>query len=262
MVCERKSSKKLPNFCSLFLPIFIDANGYIDETYPDYMTYFYENSLTRIDKMFLRSVTDQKAKEYTYKLKNPEVVLKRLSLASFENKEILNFDLLEYMLNQSSVYVEQLNRLILQLKNNKEYDFIKKFIESDRNPKEFVRVINIYWPQFFSCILNESDYSDELKKVIALLSILGSSQEELASVNEENVLSDFISNRSDFLQIQNPETELIIERLMALKVRFINLEYAISDSDLSGLLCSHDPLHQIQIIFHSRIGITRSINIS
>ena len=32
--------------------------GYIDETYSDYMTYFYENSLSRIDKTFLRSIND------------------------------------------------------------------------------------------------------------------------------------------------------------------------------------------------------------
>ena len=45
---------------------YLIRNEYIDETYADYMTYFYENSLSRIDKTFLRSVTDRKAKEYTY----------------------------------------------------------------------------------------------------------------------------------------------------------------------------------------------------
>ncbi len=53
---------------------YLIRNGYIDETYADYMTYFYENSLSRIDKTFLRSITDKKAKEYTYKLKNPKLV--------------------------------------------------------------------------------------------------------------------------------------------------------------------------------------------
>lgn len=45
---------------------YLIRNGYIDETYADYMTYFYENSLSRVDKIFLRSITDRKAKEYTY----------------------------------------------------------------------------------------------------------------------------------------------------------------------------------------------------
>ena len=59
---------------------YLIRNGYIDETYADYMTYFYEYSLSRIDKTFLRSVTDKKAKEYTYKLKNPKLVVSRLRL--------------------------------------------------------------------------------------------------------------------------------------------------------------------------------------
>lgn len=42
---------------------YLIRNGYIDETYTDYMSYFYENSLSRIDKIFLRSITDRKAKE-------------------------------------------------------------------------------------------------------------------------------------------------------------------------------------------------------
>lgn len=41
---------------------YLIRNGYIDETYADYMTYFYENSLSRIDKTFLRSITDKRQK--------------------------------------------------------------------------------------------------------------------------------------------------------------------------------------------------------
>lgn len=39
---------------------FLISNGYIDETYNDYMTYFYEDSLSAHDKMFLRRITDKK----------------------------------------------------------------------------------------------------------------------------------------------------------------------------------------------------------
>ena len=46
---------------------YLIRNGYIDETYADYMTYFYENSLSRIDKAFLCSITHKKTKDYIYK---------------------------------------------------------------------------------------------------------------------------------------------------------------------------------------------------
>ncbi len=88
---------------------YLIRNGYIDETYTDYMSYFYENSLSRIDKIFLRSITDRKAKEYTYKLKNPQLVVSYLSLVDFDQEEVLNFDLFTYLLKAShNDYVERL----------------------------------------------------------------------------------------------------------------------------------------------------------
>ena len=81
---------------------FLIRNGYIDETYADYMSYFYENSLSRIDKIFLRSITDKKAKEYIYQLKSPKLVVLRLRLVDFDQEEILNFDLLTYLLHSLS----------------------------------------------------------------------------------------------------------------------------------------------------------------
>ena len=89
------------------------------------MTYFYENSLSRIDKTFLRSVTDKKAKEYTYKLKNPKLVVSRLRLVDFDQEETLNFDLLTYLLQTSRIdYIE---RLIDQLKGTKNFKFIGSY---------------------------------------------------------------------------------------------------------------------------------------
>ena len=57
---------------------YLIRNGYIDEAYADYMTYFYPNSLATVDKVFLQSVTNKRAKEYAYELKNPALVLSKL----------------------------------------------------------------------------------------------------------------------------------------------------------------------------------------
>lgn len=86
------------------------------------MTYFYENSLTRIDKTFLRSVTDKKAKEYTYQLKNPQLVVSRLRLVDFDQEEILNFSLLTYLLH-TRTNIQYLERFIDQLKKQRILNF-------------------------------------------------------------------------------------------------------------------------------------------
>lgn len=211
---------------------FLIRNGFIDESYPDYMTYFYEKSLNRVDKMFLRSVTDQRAKEYTYELKNPEMVLNRLRIVDFEHEEILNFDLICNLLKKKSIYAEQLKRLIVQLRNNRKYDFIIKFVEIKQEGDKLLQIINAQWPQFFECILNESCYSKVQKKIIAQLSLYASSKEELSIINEKNIFSDYISQQVDFLDIKDSKKELMIDKLKFLQVRFTNLDIANSNVEL------------------------------
>ena len=90
---------------------YLIRNGYIDETYADYMTYFYENSLSRIDKIFLRSVSDKKAKPSDYGLSKPSMVLSRLRPHDFDQEETLNFMLCDELLSDGK-YNEHLHHLI------------------------------------------------------------------------------------------------------------------------------------------------------
>lgn len=92
------------------------------------MTYFYENSLSRIDKTFLRSVTDRKAKEYTYQLKSPQMVVSRLRLVDFDQEEILNFSLLTYLL-RTQTNIEYLERFLDQLKETNNFKFIGAYFD-------------------------------------------------------------------------------------------------------------------------------------
>jgi len=82
---------------------YLIRNGHINESYADYMTYFYERSLSLTDKIFLRSIYDQIKKEPNYQLKEPKKVVARLNIAVFDQSEVLNFDLLFYLLQHCSV---------------------------------------------------------------------------------------------------------------------------------------------------------------
>ncbi len=93
------------------------------------MTYCYENSLSRVDKIFLRSISDSRAKEYTYQLKNPKLVVSRLKIVDFDQEESLNFDLFDYLL-KTPEKAEHLNRFINQLKNTKNYKFVGAFLDT------------------------------------------------------------------------------------------------------------------------------------
>lgn len=211
---------------------YLVRNGFIDETYSDYMTYFYENSLSRIDKNFLLSVTDQIPKDYSYSLKNPQLVLSRLRVVDFDHVEILNFDLLCYLLKTKPNNDKYLTSLLQQLMRTKNYKFIGEFLEAQTETSLFVESINNIWPSIFHCILVESGFSDAQKKQYAIYTLYYSSDADIEALNENSCLSAFISSSPDFLDINKPKINKLIAGFSLIGVRFAWINHDVSNKDL------------------------------
>ncbi len=209
---------------------YLIRNGYIDETYADYMTYFYENSLSRIDKTFLRSITDKKAKEYTYKLKNPQLVVSRLRLVDFDQEESLNFDLFTYLLQTSCIdYVE---RLVDQLKNTKNFKFIGTYFDTTTELPSYIKYLNIRWPEMFLTVLTEQLLTENQIRRYSISSLYYSNDDIVELVNKDNCLCDYISNARDYLAIDNPNMDRLIHCFILLGICFIGFDYANISKDL------------------------------
>lgn len=220
---------------------YLIRNGYIDETYPDYMTYFYEHSLSRIDKIFLRSVTDEEAKDYSYRLKDPAMVFAHLSEVSFDKEETLNFDLLFYLLdNQSSVNKNKLGKMLQQLKENKNFKFVDLYFKSGKPIAVFIQALNNIWPVAFSTILSESNFTEELKKQYALESLYHTDDKDLGKVNSEEILSTFVSTHKDFLNIENPNIQRLVNTFELLDIKFQDIDYSISNKELFQAVYQHN----------------------
>lgn len=81
------------------LIMYLLRNGYIDESYPDYITYFYPNSLKKQDKEFLNAVQGELELSWDYQLVEVAEVNDRLNDSDFTRIYVLNFDLFEYILH-------------------------------------------------------------------------------------------------------------------------------------------------------------------
>ena len=209
---------------------YLIRNGYIDETYADYMTYFYENSLSRVDKTFLRSITDKRAKEYTYKLRDPKLVVSRLRLVDFDQEEILNFDLLTYLLQTSRT--DYVDRLIEQLKNTKNFKFIGAYFDMTTELPTYIKRLNMGWSEVFIIALNEQLLAEKQIRKYSISSLYYSNDDSIELVNKENCLCDYISNARDYLAIDNPNIDRLIHCFTLLGVCFIGFDYAELNKDL------------------------------
>ncbi|HCB2376237.1 TPA: hypothetical protein MYR62_005358, partial [Klebsiella pneumoniae] len=211
---------------------YLIRNGYIDETYSDYITYFYENSLNRNDKAFLRSISDKKRKDYSYALNNPSLIVKRLQLYDYSQQETLNFDLLSHLVDSMNHYSTQVKAFISQLKKDKNLRFIKEYMETKRSLSKLVPLLNQQWSEFFQLMLSENIYTQQQIKSYSLDSLYFSNQDNLLEVNHNNCLSEYISEHKTYLDIEQPETQILIEKLNYLNILFKHLSFKSSEESL------------------------------
>lgn len=237
-VCDKNFLNKENNFEEIKSSQYFDLikyliwNGYIDETYQDYMTYFYPNSLTRNDKMFLRSVTDKKAKEWTYKINNVELVLSRLREVDFREIEILNFSLFAYILDTESVNRKYLITFIDQLKKEKYFTFMQEYFNIAPSLILYVGSINRYWPSFLSEIINRYEFSYEQKKEYILTTLYYCDDKNIDEIDNDNFLSTTVASDPIFLDIKDPKIEKLIAQFSRLNIKFKCLDYEKSHKDL------------------------------
>ncbi len=224
---------------------YLIRDGYIDETYTDYMTYFYENSLSRIDKVFLRSITDQKAKEYTYELKNPALVVIRLREIDFEYEETLNFDLLAYLL-QTSIHLNLIKRLFKQLRESRCFEFISLYFDTNRAQPNFINKLNTLWPEFFSYALKDDDISSDWTKRYSIGTLHYSTNNTIEAINIDDCLTKYISDSADYLSISEPKIEKLINGFELLNVYFANINFESANKELFTAIYNHS-LYEINV---------------
>jgi len=202
---------------------FLVREGKIDETYRDYMTYFYPNSLSVNDAAFCRSVTDQKAKPADYCIEKPGMVVNRLPSWCFSQIEVFNHSLFNYLLKEKNPSV-QLTLLVEKLTEIKPYDFIRGYFTKENEQEEFVAVINQKWFTLFSELLSCREADDNQLLTFALYTVYHAKKNTIIAVNSGNCLSDYISSNSAFLKVSSPRVERIISGLIQLGVSFVSID--------------------------------------
>lgn len=213
---------------------YVIREGYIDETYPDYMTYFYEAGLSRVDKLFLQSVADKKAKEYSYTLKEPDKVFSRLRVRDFEEEETMNYSLLDFVLDKH-IHSVQLDHFITSQKKAKNCDFILKYIESTEQLPKLINILNKKWNNFFNDLLSSNINKSKIKKY-SILTLYYSNDDDILNVDVDRCLTDYISNNEDYLNIENPDSAKLIHGFELLGVYFQRIDYKLSNKELFDLV--------------------------
>ncbi len=224
-------AEKLRRTKSFPLLKYLVRNGYINENYAAYISYFYSDSITPRDRSFLLALTDRRELGYDYRLERPDVLLERLEPADFARRELFNFDLLDYLL-QNDLLPELRTWLRASDGEASAAPFWIAFWRTGRSHEPYVKLLNTEQPTWFwrwslDGLLEDADFRTFAVDALCILE-----ERELKKLNQEGWLKNRIEQDEAFLQLDKPDVERLVRGLEILGVRFTKLVCRDSDRPL------------------------------
>ncbi len=215
------------------LIIYLIRNGYINENYYDYISYFHEGLMTREDKEFLFSIRNREFLPFDFKLTKIENLIKKIRPKEFESKEVLNNSLIDYLLPLKHKYKDQWETILQQLRNKSKasISFIDGFLDNGLHIDLFITEICKFWTTFWDFIVLESGYSNEKKDKYLKLLVENLGINEIKMQNTNRNIVDYLQHKKNFLNVFDNEPK-IQTVLKDLNVNFENLEVQQSTNRL------------------------------
>lgn len=244
---ETEVDEKIKNERILY---YLIRNGFIDEMYHSFISYFYEGSLSKTDMDFVLSVKDSISLGSTHNLTNIEEVLKKLQLNEFSQKEILNYSLLGYLITNYKSYNNEYHTFFTQLANENvsSIDFIDDFIDLTKNIEKFIKTLCSHWGNIWNYIDGDSNFSISKKDKYLKLILQYSDIEDLRTINKtsNSLLKNYISNKDSFLELfaQVVNAKKIHEVLLDFDIKFKNLKTSSNSKELLKFIYENN-LYQI-----------------
>lgn len=262
--------------------VFLLRNGYIDEQHQMYISYFHEGSLTISDASFVLNIKYRKYMEPTYKLNNKEKIIEKLNLLDFSSKVILNYDLLNYLLEsiekehqediisvgKSKLYIQYYNTLVEQLVNNSEthMDFIYNFNRKTVHKQIFIKTLCNKSTNIWDHINSWPLFSDETKNEYLKDILLYANINDLQKINTSKGFSSFIENNCNFLRLFAFEDSTTISKVKEvideLPLKFKVLDVDLKEHTLFEYICNHNFYvlnpQILKAILHNKLGFDPS----
>lgn len=212
------------------LIVFLLSNGYLQEDYQEYINYFYQGVLKQNDKEFLISINSHQKLTYDYKLCEIKEIIDSLSLENFEQKEILNFNLLDYILTEGKKYIKELILILGQLSKGDDDDieFCIEYIKRDKNVRIFVRSLCRVWKEVLEVLENSA--TEDIKEIFIYNILKYVDIEDIENLKNMKYLKKYISETPSFIKKFTSEEE--IEKMKSI---FTHLDVRLRNIDFKSL---------------------------
>ena len=209
---------------------FLIQNKYINEDYKMYVSYEHQQSISSNEVKFLKHLKNPSSNEkldFNYQLDNFYELLKkeRIRIEEFNNKEILNLYLVDYLIENQGKYPKQIEKLFQQLSNDSDSskEFIINYIDNGNKKTIFFKLIIKYYKMFWVLVSYKKPrkLDDYFKWIIEFCDIeIGN----ILELNQNNSLKEYLSNLKNIPEYTSKEKEEKVNGIIhELNIKFSSL---------------------------------------
>lgn len=230
------------------LLVFLLRKGYIDENYADYINYFREGTISKAELNFIRTVRNNQSEcNFDFTIVHPANVIEKLFDYEFEQPELLNYSLMDYMLE----YIpddKKLRILLKQVVNHSENSrqFILGYLSRKKQIKKFIEQIlmlsSMVWKDMEAdSILTEEQKYIYLNEILCFGTIEGIvSNNYKESETDVGIIRQRIEKEPDiFEKLPDVVTEKWIQILGELEIDFFEVHLQKTDQKVVDFIITN-----------------------
>lgn len=180
--------------------VFFILNGYINENYTDYISLFFESSISKSDKEYAMIVNGRQKPKFELKLEHKdELLTSYLSADEMSTNSALNIDILRYLLKVNKFEKHRQNFIhkicdksdtsveFLTLLFNEKFDALNKLVAK----------LAKYDSTVFDEVLNDVEDNQTVRNYSKIIKYIDSDLEKNSYLARK--LSNFLSKRADYI---------------------------------------------------------------
>ena len=200
------------------LLIFLARNGYIDEYYEHYISYFHEGGITQDDREFLLAIQNHKSLNFTAQLGNVVKLLDKIDEKSFNNEYILNNQLTNHLLKSISTSKKEKYFKQVSNGNDKAIKFIFQYMEYANDEEKELFIKQLSWDGLWIYIYDNLSTREQNRYFKLLFNTL-----DIDRLVELNV-SLYLSKQTILPKYTEEDNIKCIDLIDKLNVSFIDIE--------------------------------------
>lgn len=222
------------------LLVFLLRNGYIDETYDNYINYFHPNSISKDEMNFILGIRNHRSDfDYTYDLPRVSRIFDMLQDFELKQPEALNFKLIDYILEEKSDTTSA-KYLFEQLSDRSESSksFIKAYVDRNIHMDIFINKLCANNKYLWRDVINDPGIPQEREFTYLNYIIKYADVDDIIGLNidgnnGDDTLTSYILAHEDIVDsIEIDEIGKTICVLDKLDIKFTDIELRDGDDKL------------------------------